>query len=223
MKAEKVWAVLELYDREIGKLFEPKQMIPEQYDMHVLRPEVFLGHCRWMAQECLTRFKPEYEAAWAEVVALGRMAQHPEVMVNAVVEARKPLEKAMRWMCYIQGVLNAFGMYSCNQLRDQSRGDEGAFKTAAEEHAPVSNLFRSLFPPKEIWATDFANAPELKAPPACQSMEPEHPALKDAREAEAAHARAVNVYTKAQHDELDLPYEPEEPDDPDDGPVDQPR
>lgn len=35
-------------------------------------------------------------------------------------------EKAMRWMCYVQGVLNCTGHFSCTQLRDHSRSNHPA-------------------------------------------------------------------------------------------------
>ena len=35
-------------------------------------------------------------------------------------------EKAMRWMCYVQGVLNCTGHFSCYDLRDHSRSSQPA-------------------------------------------------------------------------------------------------
>ncbi len=153
MKPEKVWDALERYEVELAAVgADARQFTEPEYDVKAyirhrqqqhagvevsptpvfsrLSEGVMLAHCRWMAQTCLNTFRPEYEAAKARVANAGR----PPEAVAAMWEAFKPLGKAMRWLCYIQGVCNALGVYSCNELRDHSRGKEGQFQTPAEEH-----------------------------------------------------------------------------------------
>lgn len=139
MSPEKVWNALAGYDRELGALgYVADQFTPEEYALKghaVSRPRVY-AHCRWMAQKCLSAFRAEFEAAWGEIeseFAAQHAASWP--LVEQALEARKPLEKAMRWLAYIQGVCHVLGVYSCDELRDHSRGGEGEFKPAGEEHA----------------------------------------------------------------------------------------
>lgn len=135
MSPAKIWGVIEFYEKELAARGYPAtQMTEAQYDEKYPGVYVLYCHSRWMMQHCLQVFKPAFEAAWAAVTA--------EIAppVDAVVAARADLEKAMRWMCYVQGLANAVGLYSCNELRDHSRSGGGAvppadsFKTAAEEH-----------------------------------------------------------------------------------------
>lgn len=139
MSPEKVWAALDRYDRELEALgYVARQFEPDEYDKkghEIPRPAVY-AHCRWMARKCLTTFKLEFDAAWAAVEPLVNDRRTAGWrLLTAVVEARKPLEKAMRWLCYIQGACHVLGVYSCNELRDHSRGGEGEFKPPAAEHA----------------------------------------------------------------------------------------
>ncbi len=147
MSPEKIWGTLAFYERELAeRAFPATQMNEAQYDEKYPGVYVLHCHCRWMAQHCLAVFKAEYEAAvtgrdftgWSAVKA-----------VEYMLEAIQPLEKAQRWMCYIQGVCNAVGIYSCNELRDHSRTGGGtvpaeAFKTPTEEHGRVSSASPTL-------------------------------------------------------------------------------
>lgn len=123
MTPEKLWSVLERYDRELaGHGCGVRQFGDEEYANRNVGLEAMFSHCRWMIQKCLRVFRAEWEAAGARTVkGTGTVA--------AAVAAREPLEKAMRWLGYIQGVCNALGVYSCNELRDHSR--------VGEEHKPV--------------------------------------------------------------------------------------
>lgn len=150
MTPQKVWSVLEQYDRELAKInIETRQFEKTEYDtrspawaalrklngVHGADAAVLgritdtrmLAHCRWMAQHCLKVFKAEYRAALAEstatldLVARGKM--DPVSLETAVTATFEPLGKAMRWLAYIQGVCNALGVYSCTELRDHSRAD----------------------------------------------------------------------------------------------------
>lgn len=132
MSPEKVWAALAGYDTDLERLgYVVWQFTPAEYAAKGVPLAAVLAHCRWMARKCLSAFKAEYEAAWRALTSgLGKPPQPADV-----VEALKPLEKAMRWLAYIQGACHAFGLYSCDELRDHSRGGEGEFKPADEEHA----------------------------------------------------------------------------------------
>lgn len=132
MTPEKVWATLEWYDHDIKKHgFGVQQFSDADYDhccpIQPLPRRKVLSHCRWMIEQCLTVFRPEFEAAWGvvEFLAVPKLVGctlTPEQLTQ-IVAAREPLEKAMRWLCYIQGACHAHGLYSCNDLRDHSRGD----------------------------------------------------------------------------------------------------
>lgn len=123
MSPEKVWGVLEFYDKELEKAgFPAKQMTEAEYAEKYPGAWVLHAHARWMTQHCLAVFKVEYEKAMAGVPQPDRYGIVP---ADDVVKAREPLEKAMRWMCYVQGVCNSFGVYSCNELRDHSREEPG--------------------------------------------------------------------------------------------------
>ena len=147
MKPEKVWNALDLYDRELAERGHPvRQFTDEQYGAkpeatelgplpHPLTPVQMLSHCRWMCRMATGGMRREFEDNLAGLLPKVR-TYTPSEMLEQVAEARKPLEKAMRWLGYVQGVCNALGVYSCNDLRDHSRGGEGQFQTAREEHAP---------------------------------------------------------------------------------------
>jgi hypothetical protein len=147
MSPEKVWAALERYDRELASHgVAAAQFTPVEYETKGddLSRRVVLAHCRWMAKKCLTTFRAEYEAARAAAAAGGFGITR---CVELMEEAFSSLGKAMRWLCYIQGVCHVLGLYTCNELRDHSRGDAGEFKPAAEEHgtpaaAPPAEVIR---------------------------------------------------------------------------------
>lgn len=156
MKPEKVWNALEFYKKKLAAWgFEAEQIPDDEYDK-ILGPvetRMVLKHCGWMCEQCLDVFKPEFE---------GGQNLKGDVTMADVLDARKPLEKAMRWLGYVQGVLHAFGYFTLNDLRDHSRGGEGAFKTAREEHAPLP--VRRTFPtpsPLHLIEADYESA-ELK-------------------------------------------------------------
>lgn len=136
MSPEKVLAALRACDARLAELGAPvKQFAPEEYDLcglSLLAASDYFSHCRWMIRHCLEVFKIEFEAEWSRLPAM--MMRSPHELVAWVTKTRKPLEKSMRWLCYVQGVCNVLGVYTCNQLRDQSRGGAGEFKTPAEEH-----------------------------------------------------------------------------------------
>ena len=136
MSPEKVWNALERYDRELGQDgHEARQMAEAAYtsrDPADLTPDVLFAHCRWMAGRCLESFRREHEEKLKAAAQAHRYS--PSRCAALTAEAAGPLEKAMRWLGYIQGVCHALGRYSCNELRDHSRGGEGEFKPAREEH-----------------------------------------------------------------------------------------
>lgn len=160
MKAEKVWATLERYDRELeAQAYKVKQFDRRDYDFKGILPaSVMLAHCRWMAQHCLKVFKAEYES--------GRPLRG-DVTTEDIVESRAPLEKAMRWLCYIQGVCHTLGLYTCNELRDHSR-EEGTAQTPGEKHA--DELERAcdellLYSPDAVAARAALDVPRDKRTP----------------------------------------------------------
>jgi len=141
MSPEKVWGVIELYEKELAaKSYPVRQMTEVEYGEKYPGLYVLYCHARWMMQHCLEVFRKEYEAAVARDIAGWSAVKAVEYMLEAI----QPLQKAMRWMCYVQGLANATGMYSCNELRDHSRSGGGSvpadsFKTATEEHGRVSS------------------------------------------------------------------------------------
>lgn len=101
MTAEKPWATLGHYRTTLESLgHPPARMSSEECASTLVSTTVLFGHCCWMADYCLGPIRAEYDAGRSEAVG-----------------------KAMRWLGYIQGVLNARGLYSCADLRDHSRGD----------------------------------------------------------------------------------------------------
>ncbi len=121
MTPEKVWAALERYDRELAAQgWGARQFKDEEYASKDLSRPALFEHCRWMAQRCLTVFKLDYAAA---VVRARRGGFGITTACDHMEAAFEPLGKAMRWLAYIQGVLNALGSFSCNELRDHSRGE----------------------------------------------------------------------------------------------------
>lgn len=116
MKPEKLWSVIEHYKSALCSLgIVAKQMTSEQYDSRVAGQDVkvMLPHCAWMLQHCLDKFRPEYENVRLQTIGSANF--------DHILRMFDPLGKAMRWMAYVQGVLNSFGVYSCNHLRDHSR------------------------------------------------------------------------------------------------------
>lgn len=196
MKPEKVWAALELYDRDLVAKGTPRIPFTDaEYDEKLrglFDRDTVLAHCRWMIWKCLTAFRPEYEAAIAEARAGGYGITR---CVEMMEEAFKPLGKAMRWLCYIQGACHVLGLYSCNELRDHSRGGEGVFKTPAEEHAPHGgSLWPLAFPPdpvpadlRALWDADVKRKHDSGSPPG------EYPCCEGVRRVEAVPGDATTL------------------------------
>ena len=138
MTAEKLWSVIEHYKSELIKLgIVPKQMTPEEYDSREAGQDkdVMLPHCAWMLDHCLRVFKIEYlDRRQQSVEYYDKYAGGFSDIKECMSAEFNVLGKAMRWMAYVQGVLNAFGVYSCNHLRDHSRAAQNEFKTPKEEH-----------------------------------------------------------------------------------------
>jgi len=162
MSPEKVWGALEFYDRELeARGCFANQFTPAMYASK--NPVVAFGlsslldHCRWMTKQCEFVFKER--------------------------GTQSELEKAMRWLGYIQGVCNAIGIYSCDELRDHSRTGGGTakteeFKSAVEEHGTVPPVPRltdeqldraRIDAPPEMRMTLYGMSPERfqanQAPP----------------------------------------------------------
>lgn len=119
MKPEKVWKALEQYAWELkARGWKPQQMPRKDYDRRMQAQTdpatdsvMLYEHCAWMVHHCLTVFRPE-----------------------------ENVEKAMRWLCYVQGVLHARGMFTCNELRDHSFG--GEVKGEEEPHLRALRIKR---------------------------------------------------------------------------------
>lgn len=123
MTPDKLWEVLERYDRELAAGDVPVRRFDQaEYGLRGEMPRaVFLAHCRWMCRRCLDVFRPEYARLLESVPPPDRYGIVP---ADDVLTAREPLEKAMRWLGYVQGVCNARGVYSCSELREHSRTDD---------------------------------------------------------------------------------------------------
>lgn len=65
---------------------------------------------------------------------------HAMWMCTMIVEDKvgKTMEKEMRWLCYVQGTLSSFGVFSVNQLRWHNAPD----KCSKEIKARVNELVR---------------------------------------------------------------------------------
>lgn len=170
MTRDKVREVLQRYDQELAELgYTCNQFDDDAYNtsftahadrvppagnsstnyITLLPRNCLLAHCRWMCREALEKF-----------LSLGA--------------SQSDFEKAMRWMCYVQGVTNALGIYSCNDLRDHSRSAKTEFKTPAEEHM-------QRHPPlTEVHGTETAR--HTPRPDAWQSpnRNPRHCVIEDA-------------------------------------------
>lgn len=97
MTPEKVVSVLSQYRRRLATT--PMRLSQEQFDSychwrHGVPHRDVLCHLAWMCEQAI------------DFVAEGRM------------------EKAMRWLGFIQGVLWALGIKTLNELRDDSKPDE---------------------------------------------------------------------------------------------------
>lgn len=111
MTEEKVWSMLSYYGQALRNLgVSPRQFETQEYDTRNLTRSQILEHCAWMCQHCLAVFRPQYEAT----------AIYDDTHPDAVVAARAPLEKAMRWLGYIQGACNALEVFSCSELPTHS-------------------------------------------------------------------------------------------------------
>jgi len=121
MTPDKGRNALDFYRKQFVAMGVPAvQFTDEEYDATGvdLSKAVFLAHCRWMTEKCLDVFWPEFLTA---VCGVDYLAATREV-IPALVQARASLEKMMRWLCYVQGVCHVLGLFTCNQLRDHSRG-----------------------------------------------------------------------------------------------------
>lgn len=109
MTPEKLWATLQLYDHALeARGYPSRQLTTEQYDecLSTLTLEdrhALGGHCRRMCEHCRVAFRAEFGAG-------------PDTSAG-----RAALEKAMRWLGFVQGVCAALGAYSVNDLRAHSR------------------------------------------------------------------------------------------------------
>jgi len=124
LKPEKLWSVIEHYKSELIKLgVVAKQMTPDQYDSRAVDGKtVLLPHCAWMLDHCLKVFKFEYAEQQQKSQYHYKHYAEGFSDIKECLEAEfAVLGKAMRWMAYVQGVLNTTGVYSCNHLRDHSR------------------------------------------------------------------------------------------------------
>lgn len=115
MTVKKLKEALTFYDQHLAKMdcevfgehlcrirCEPKQMSQEQMDkVGFVPPFAVLCHLRWMIEECLIKLLVPGGDSW-------------ESRVN----------KAMRWLGYIQGELRAMGHFSIARLEDHSRSEE---------------------------------------------------------------------------------------------------
>lgn len=147
MSPEKVWSTLEFYRLELFVRCPLRQMTREEYLSKSLPATVLLPHCRWMIQHCLEVFKPAYEKAMA---ALPSPDRYGIVPADDVIAARDPLEKAMRWLCYVQGVCNSVGVFSCDELRNHSREETEAQRYARleKEHLGDPDLKTGIYAAK---------------------------------------------------------------------------
>jgi len=167
MSPEKVWSVVEFYEKELGdKSYPPKQMTEGEYGEKYPGVYVLYCHCRWMMQHCLTVFKAEWEAAKKHLEAVSKTATTDE-LIEAAGAVHRPWQKAMRWMCYVQGVANAVGLYSCKELRDHSREEteDQRYQRLEREHLGDPDLKTGIYAPK----------PAVPATPAIPATPPKPP------------------------------------------------
>lgn len=146
MSPDEIKVTLRFYDRTLGAKYPAQQMSDAEYKHKKLTYRAHMAHCRWMAQRCLLVFLP--------------------------TGCQKDLEKAMRWLGYIQGVCNAFGLYSCNELRDHSRGTSMTREedTTQDELSTLIPAF-AAFVGKKFTEADYASFPELRVPATSLPME----------------------------------------------------
>lgn len=172
MSPDYVWGAIAFYDRELGRrAIPPAEMNEAEYAEKYPGSYVLQCHCRWMAQRCLTVFKAEYDR-------LRAAANDDTVPMSDVVEfvryADGVLGKAMRWLGYIQGVCNAVGIYSCNELRDHSRS--GGREAVIEGQAERAKRWRES--PLPAGARNAAHGIEAQAPLPV-ALRPENSILSD--------------------------------------------
>ena len=96
MTTDKLREVFQFYHKALYPYAPMEfQFEPVDYDMKEPLRSQFLNHVRWMCKEAINVLIPENQ-----------------------------IDKAMRWLGYVQGVLNVLGIYSCNELREHSRSED---------------------------------------------------------------------------------------------------
>lgn len=130
MKPEKLWSLFNFYDNELANRDHPAQQLSRhQYEAKHLTNGELLRHCRWMCNYAMTMFRSEYEDQ------LNKSQQHYRIYASGYSDIKECMEaefkilaKAMRWLGYIQGVINTCGLFGVNELRDHSRSDGQPFQ-----------------------------------------------------------------------------------------------
>lgn len=123
MTNEKLHNVLDTYDVELAHYNGIAQFNEDQYAGKSRIPSVDVKcHIRWMIHECLTRFIPP----------------GPEHDIN----------KAHRWLGYIQGEMRALGMYTVSELRDHSRSTPSNEPTTIKFPEPPGAVPMPTEPPR---------------------------------------------------------------------------
>lgn len=115
MTPEQVKQVAQSYIDRMAVYFLPNQEIRPLSESDMSDHEVFAklphihiySHLHWMCQEII---KMADEAVGKYRRACGTPIIDSDLM-----------EKAMRWLGFVQGVLWAMGQFSINQMRDQNR------------------------------------------------------------------------------------------------------
>lgn len=132
MKPDRVWELCEFYEHTLAKRgHKSREFDANEYDSKNPPADAILAHCAWMMRRCAA-FRTEYESNVALLKRLLRTYADDQVF-EKIAEAREPLDKAMRWMCYVQGMLHALDVFSCTELRDQAR------------HGVIGSIVKPLF------------------------------------------------------------------------------
>lgn len=99
MTIHKLISVLEFYDEWMAGFSgtDPRQFSETDYASAIIPRAVIRRHLRWMIRQTLVTLKTE------------------------VPLTRQAIEKAHRWLGYIQGELRAMGDFTVSQLREHSR------------------------------------------------------------------------------------------------------
>jgi len=97
MNGPKLIAALTLYDARLANSSLPSTKMPTNRVANS-RP-MRLSHCRWMCQEMLRLLNEEDDVGQYQAI----------------------LEKGMRWLGFIQGVLWIEGYYTIDEMREHNR------------------------------------------------------------------------------------------------------